>query len=434
LAFSLEFEEQLMARLVRDKKFFFNYQSVLSENHFESQIHLDIYSIVCEYHPKYSDNLSSEILKNEITSKLAFSRRKDGEETFRKRLEMYFEAVDMIYGADISSGEQYTVDTVVEFAKRQELKRILITAAGELETGGKVTSLSSDLAKLESIGSTMILGYDYFDEVVPRTSSLYEKRENVVGTGFPRLNRFLGGGLAGSELGVVVGPPSRGKTAMLVNLAVGALIGRKNVVYFVLEGGRDDVAIRFDMRLSRISKDQLLSRSGEVYEFVEYFSKKVAKSKLIIQMYPTETATVKDMDDFLTHKEMVDGFSPDVIIIDYLNLCKRSTKEDIWVGRSYREGKALATRRNKPVWSAVQAKMGSLKSDIITGKDIAEATGRIWADADVVIGECQSDEEEKKSPMEMRFYLAKNRNRAAKKTIPIIFDSDLMLMEERNVR
>lgn len=431
MAFGSEFEAQLISRFLRSRKFFLTYGSIMKENYFEVQVHRDLFSIAKEYYSKYSDTLEYEVTKNEIRKILELSRRKDNEEVFKQRSELYFEIVDKLFEIDLSSGTEYSANEVVSYAKRQETIRILKEAAEKISRGSDAGLLSSDIAKVESMGSFEALGYDYFVEVASRTY-LYDRPGRIVSTGFVSLNRFLGGGLAGTELGLIVGPPSRGKTAALVNLAVGAVLNRKNVLYFVLEGSKDDLAIRFDMRISRTSKDLLLAKSSEVLDFVQYFSR-LTKSKLLIQMFPTETVTVKDLDEFLIQKEMVDNFIPDLIVIDYLNLCKRSSKEDIWMGRSYREGKALAVKRNIPVWSAVQANMGSLKSDIITPKMIAEATGRIWADADVIVGLCQSEQEEQKKPPEMRLYLGKNRNRSARKIIPLIFDPDLMLMEERKV-
>ena len=429
MSFTIEFEESLVARIIKDKKFFHTYQSLLSENHFESQIVRDLFNVALEYHAKYEGELTTDILKNEIWEKMQYGR--ESKEVLEDKIQLYWEVIDRIYSLDISSGEGYTEAVIIDFAKKREYTKLFLNSIERINRGGPINSLSSEVAKIDAIGAKMDLGYDYFGEVVPRTASLYEKPEHVVSTGYGRLNRYLGGGLAGGELGLVVGPPNRGKTSVLVNLAVGALIDRRDTVYFVLEGPSRDIALRFDMRLARIDKDELYVRSNEVHDFIVYFSR-LSKAKLIIQMFPTESAMVKDLDEFLTRKEMIDGFVPDVIIIDYLNLCKRSTKEDIWVGRNYREGKGLAVRRNKPVWSAVQAKMGSLKNDIITPKDIAEATGRVWADADVILGLCQGEDEEKKK--EMRLYLGKNRNRAAKKVIPVTFDKDLMLIEERKVK
>jgi len=427
--FDEEFELKLLAFLVRDKSFYFNYNAVVKLQYFENQMYRDIYSIISEYYKNYGISITKDVLKTEILRTLD---KLKSEEVYQERCSSYDELLELLFLCELPP-ESYTADVIVNHAKRQELKILLLDIGKKIGSGSVVDikNLTMSLSEVDSLGSSMSLGYDYFSDVVSRVYSRDEKADNVVSTGFKKLNRYLGGGLSGGELGLVVGPPSRGKTATLVNISVGALLGKSNVIYFVLEGGVNDIAIRFDMRLSRLTKDEIVSKASQVCDNVTYFSK-LFKSRLIIQMFPTESASVKEIDDFLTHKELSDGFIPNLIVIDYLNLCKRSNaREDIWIGRNYREGKALAVRRNKPVWSAVQAKMGALKNDVVTGKDIAEATGRIWADADVILGLCQSEREEREDIPQMRFYLGKNRNRAAKKVIPVMFNNHVMLIEEQ---
>lgn len=429
------FEELLLAHLVRNKQFFSRYQTIIKEIYFENQIYRDIYSRLKEYYSKYQDSMTKEVLWIELSNILRPKLEKLRESDDKTNLEsLYRDEIDKFWALDLSSGEEYTSDIIVSFAQRQEMKRILRETNEKVEKRQvDIAKVSQRVAELQMMSSKVDMGYDYFDDTVSRTSYVYEEREHVVSTGFKRLNKYLGKGLAGGELGIVVGPPSRGKTAMLVNLAVGGMIGRKNIIYFVFEGSREDIAVRFDMRIAGLSKDQLPTKTQEARDHILYFNK-LLKTKLIIKMYPTESATVRNIEEFLDFLELANKFIPDLIIIDYLNLCKRSNpKEDSWLGANYREGKAMAVRRNRPVWSAVQAKMDSLRAMTVSPRYIAEATGRVWADSDVIIGLCQSEEEEAKKPMEMRLYIGKNRNREAKKSIPVLFHNNVMMIEERPI-
>lgn len=153
-SFTLEFEENLLARLIRDKKFSLTYQSYLTENHFDSEIYRTLWEVACEYHPKYPDLLTAEILNNEVKKKLEPLRGKDGEEIFKQRLELYSDLVDRLYGLDISNGEQYTGDAVIEFAQAQELKKLILNAADELGRMGKLhKGFSDDVKKAEEMGA-----------------------------------------------------------------------------------------------------------------------------------------------------------------------------------------------------------------------------------------------------------------------------------------
>lgn len=422
--FEAGFEQKLLAFLLRDRQFFAKNQMLVEPKYLGSEIRRDVWTLGKAYLNKYSEALSYDILCNEVYKFFVDRKKKDID------IDTYYEEISEIFTQDVSAGQQYATDKVVEFARNQAMIIVLRAGAKKIMNKQPLETIATEAMKALSIGGNLNLGYDYFEETVTRTTRHYDMSENVVGTGYKRLNKWLGGGLAGGELGLVVGPPNRGKTAALINLAVGAMLARKNVIYFGLEGAERDVAIRFDMRISRIDKDHLQKGYKDVQNSVSYFHK-LLKSTLIIKMYAQEEATVNDLDQYLTYEEMARGFKPDVVFIDYLNLCRRSnSKEDMWLGRNYREGKSFGTRRNLPVWSAVQAKMEALKGKVVEPHHIAEATGRVWADADVIIGLCQSDQEKEMKPMGMRWFLGKNRNRPGRKTTSIIFDNDLMLMEE----
>lgn len=430
-SFENEFETKLLAFLARKKEFWFKYSSLIQEDYFQTDVRRDVFHCVKVYYEKYSDQLTREVLENEISDFIHPRFEKLSAESKEIFVEGYKNILLDIYdNFDIDSGEDYTKDKVVEFAKRQAMRKVILSLADKVKTGKDLSNSVDEVAKVQAIGGDLDLGYDYFNELIVRTSMTYDERV-FVKTGFKTLDGCLGGGLAPGELGLIVGPPSRGKTASLVNLAVGALTHRKKVIYFGLEGTKEDVAIRFDMRISQINKDSLFKEVDDVRKRVMYFQS-LCKSRLVLKMFPTETASVADLDNFLSYIELVDKFVPDVILIDYLNLCKRTTKEEVWMGRNYREGKSLAVRRKVPVWSAVQAKVDSLKSKTVHPSMIAEATGRIWADADVIVALCQTPEEEEMKPMRMRFSLGKNRNREAKVSFPVKFDSIIMSMEEDN--
>lgn len=418
------FEQRLLAFLVRDIKFFLRNANLMREMYFMNQIRRDIFHFSSRYMEKYGESPSLDISKNEVYRLFEEKKKKD------VAIDLYLELLEDLYQTDLSGGSSYAEDVLVSFAQSREMEKVLMDGAKLVRAKHDLSPILTGVTKVLGLGNKLELGYDYWDEVISRTSRGYDMPEQVVTTGFKRLNKFLGGGLAGGELGVIVAPPNRGKTAAMVNIAHGALVNRKNVIFIGLEGKEDDVAIRFDMRFSRIRKDLLLKESDKVRDILLY-QHKLLKSKLILKMFPAETVTVSDIDQYITREEIVQGFKADLIIIDYLNLCKRSNpREDTWLGTNYREGKSMAHRRNRPIWTGVQGKEGSLRENVVSPKHIAESTIRIWADSDVVIGLCQSEEEEKKEPMELRWFLGKNRNRERGKTIPMIFDNFVMMMEE----
>lgn len=424
--FDEEFEQKLLAFLVRDIKFYLRNKFVMKAGYFVSKIRGDIYFKASQYMDKYNEIIPQEDIRNEIKDMYLSKKKKD------IPIDTYWELLKDLFTRDLSGGG-YAEDQVLAFAQGQEMATALKDGAQRIMGGKDLRPILTNVTKALSIANKLELGYNYFEQTIRRTSIGYEMPENTVSTGYKKLDKFLGGGLGGGEIGIIVGPSSRGKTASLVNIALGSLRQKKNVLYIVLEGKVEDIAVRFDLSLSKTSKDYLLKEADKVRDHILMVSR-LLKTKLIIKGFPTETVTVDEIDQYITHEEIITELKPDLLIIDSLNLCKRSNpKEDTWLGTNYREGKAMATRRKLPLWSASQAKDDSLKGEIVEPKHIAEATIRIWSDSDVIIGLCQNDTEAEKVPSELRWYLGKNRNRPARKTIPMIFDKDIMSIEETGV-
>jgi hypothetical protein len=430
LDFEDTFERRLLAFLIRDVEFYLRVSFAIRFDHFKNQYCRDICEQTQEYVKKYQSAIPKDILRNEIEKMFYKQKRQDC------TLDEYWEFIDALFAMDLT-GKQYTEDEVLKFAQSQQMKKVLGDAIDKVTNREDLSPILADVTKALTIGSKIELGYDYFGETIARSFSGYEPSETMVPTGFKKLDRLLGGGLAGGEMGILVGPSYRGKTAGLINVAAGALSKRKDVLYIGFEDSKDALAIRMDTRISRISKDDIRKESSKVKDSVLYWST-LLKSTLIFKVFPSDSVTVNEIDQYITHEELVRGFKPDLIVIDYLGRCKKShPKDEFWMGTSYREGRALAVRRNKPLWSAAQAKEGSLTGHRVLPKHIGEATIRIWSECDVMIGLCQSTEELENygdDTPHMRWYIGKRRNEAGGRgkasEVPMIFHVTTQFLEE----
>lgn len=436
--FDEQFEAKLIAVLLRDIVFFLKNGNFVEPKYFKTIFHKDLYRLAKPIMEKFGEPIKVEILRNEVT-KMYKDRKKDD-----VRIDEYFETIDALFAIDISS-TGYAEEVVLSFVRKKEMENVLTDGMKRVIGGQDLAPILPNVTKALNVGNKMQMGYDYFGETIVRTTLDYgDMRQNKVPTGFKRLDRFLDGGLAGSELGIVVAPTNRGKTALLCNFAYGAIKNKKSVIYIVLEGKIEDVAFRLDKLICQADKDIL--RGGVLgstpteksfaispADHIMLISK-LFKSKIILKMFPAESVTVSDLDSYISHEQAIRGFEADLIIVDYLALCKRTNmRDETWMGTTYREGKAIAQRRNRPLWSAVQAKADeALKTKRIRPGHIAEGTNRIQSDSDVIIGLCQTDEEEesKTEPSNMRLWLGKNRNEVSKREIEAQFNRKEMWMRE----
>lgn len=446
--FDEAFERRLLAFLIRDLPFFTKMSSFIEEGYFkDDRFSRDIFRLAKEYIETYKASIPEAILRQKL-DEMYRQQRKDN-----MKFDAYLDVVTKLYQEDLSTGREFSEDEVIQFAKEVRMMDTLVKGKEMIQAHKPLDPLLLDVSKVLSIGSKLSKGYNYFKETAPRLSFVYDsERETKVGTGIARLDHFLYGGLGQTEIGVIGAPTNWGKTALLVNFAFAALRRRKNVVYIFMEGGIDNLAIRFDQLISGYSKDQLRKFARDenenkvpnpAYRKLHYVEDRLKSPNLILQMFPPESVTVEDIDRFIDHEEMVSGFKTDLIIVDYLNLCKAtSRKEETWWGQSYRDGKSMAVRRKVPLWTASQIKADEkvIKQKRLLAHHIAEATQRISADADVLltIGG-RSDEEFKKliegiEPVELLIFLAKNRNNPGHKDIPVNFFVKTQRFEELSLR
>ncbi len=434
--FDASFERKLLAFLIRDIKFFYRNSGYVREVYFASRDHKDIWIRSKKYIETYAKPITEIDLRNEITA-MYYERQKQD-----VPIDAYFDVITDLFKVDLIS-EEYTDDLLRKFAQNKEMESALNKGLDLVDHNKELAPILQDVTKVLMIGHKLEHGYDYFDMAQERfTRSFDIEKETKVSTGIKKLDFHLRGGLALGEIGIVAAPWNRGKTALLINFSYGAMKRGKNVIYINLEGKIADIATRFDMLINQTDKDSLKleqvrvedsSEQNRYFVFVNHVGK-LLKSRLILRGFPADTVTVADIEQYILHEQLISQVEFDLIVIDYLNKCRKSNpKDDSWMGASYREGQGLAGKLNKPVWSAAQIKADEkLRYDVHSPNHIAESTNRIASDMDVIIHVlCKKDEEEKPTdPITMKLFIGKNRNNPARREVPILFHRNKMLIEE----
>lgn len=434
--FDASFEQKLLAFLIRDIKFYHRNSGYAREVYFSNRFNKDIWTASKKYIEAYSTPINETDLRNEIT-KMYYDRQKQD-----VVIDEYYDEIAELFKIDLAISKEYTEDLLRKFAQNKEMESVLNKGLELVDRNKDLMPILTDVTKALTIGSKLRTGYDYFEMAQERFARGHDiETASKVSTGIRKLDQYLRGGLACGELGIVAAPWNRGKTALLVNFSYGALKRFKNVVYICLEGRIEDVAMRFDQLINQTDKDTLLKEHLRVEEseepnqylkYLVYIDKKL-KSKLILQGFPADTVTVADIEQYIMHEQLLDQIEFDLIVIDYLNKCKKNIRDESWMGASYREGQGLAVKLNKPMWSAAQVKADEkLRYSKLTPNHIAESTNRIASDSDVILHIlCEEKEESKKTdPVRMVLYIGKNRNNPSRREVPVDFYRSKMWFEE----
>jgi replicative DNA helicase len=323
----------------------------------------------------------------------------------------YSSLVSRIFNLYEACDNQLASDEVMRFAKGQAAKLAILESVDDVEKG----EYDKPIQRMQEVLQVgMFVEYAGLDPITDVDKWLYDYWDDKVRTGLPHLDMVLEGGLGAPELGIILAPPNRGKSAMLVNLGYGAAsIGSgKNVLHFTHEMKVEQVAKRYAARIAF----RFPQRDDNLSEYEEDFlkaAKKLVTGKIRIM---GGVNTIPDMELRIT-RLIDEGFKPDIIIDDYPDLLRPSKHyEDrrFELSDTYSACRNISDKFRIPFWGASQSRRESLSKEIITMQDIAEDIGKA-AIADTIVALCQTWEEEQAE--QCRLFIAKLRDGSRRKPL-----------------
>jgi replicative DNA helicase len=239
------------------------------------------------------------------------------------------------------------------------------------------------------------VGHDYIDNADDRYE-FYHRAEEHLPFDLEMFNKITKGGLVNKSLNIALAGTGVGKSLFMCHVAAGALTQMKNVLYISMEMSEERVAERIDANLMNVPIDQLSNLNKEM------FDKKVAKiaskgiGKLIIKEYPTGAANATHFRALLAELKLKKEFTPDLICIDYLNICASSRmKADSgsygYIKSIAEELRGLAIENNVPILSATQTTRGGYDNSDVSLTDTSESFG-LPATADLMFALISTEE------------------------------------------
>lgn len=229
---------------------------------------------------------------------------------------------------------------------------------------------------------------------------------------------------------MVVAPPGVGKSLFLANQAARSVLDGHNVLYVSLEMAEDRVAQRLDSIFTRIQQSELSNRVEDIEERLEIISKQWEdRGKLMVKEFPTKRLSVTGLRAFLNQLKNYEDFTPDVLIIDYLELMKTDKEMAEYQGqeRLAQELRGVASEYGCLVWTATQTNREGKKVNIITDAELADSYGKIRV-CDLVFSINQTEQEFDKGAA--RLYLMKSRNGRARFIVPIGIDYSRLVVSQ----
>lgn len=335
---------------------------------------------------------------------------------------------DVLDLLDTQPGElDYAKSKAIEFARMQECGLAILKGA-ELRDQGRLDEIEPLFREALRVGQDVQdMGLDLVKDADSWIYPEYTEDAERICTGLNHADMAMAGGIGRGEYWLVVGPPGSGKTRTLVNFGIGAasLISRANVLHVTLEMSAKKVARRYGARL--VGEGVV---RGEENVFKQEFTLRSANSLrgiIKIKQYPNKRLTITELQRYLDSLD-VEGFHPDVIIIDYPTNMSHNPKLEYrhQLADTTEEIRAIAVERNTGVWGAAQTTRAALYKEIIDMDDVAECWDMI-ATADGVFTVCQTKAENVENMM--RLFNAKFRDEASKWMVRCKLDPTSHAME-----
>ena len=355
------------------------------EDHNQKVIFEEIHKFVSEYNK----------IPTKETLTIEVKNRKDINDTQYKELLKLIESLD-----DVSVEFEWLIKTTEKWCKERAIYLALMEsiyiADGNDEKKNR-DSIPSILTDALAVSFDTNIGHDYLQDYEKRYES-YHRKEDRIEFDLEYFNKITKGGLPNKTLNIALAGTGVGKSLFMCHVASSVLLQGKNVLYITMEMAEEKIAERIDANLLNIPIQQLTELPKSMFESKVTSLSKKTQGTLIIKEYPTSSAHSGHFRSLLNELSLKKSFRPDIVFIDYLNICASSRYKTNFSVNSYsyikaiaEELRGLAVEFNVPIFSATQTTRGGFGSSDPELTDTSESFG-LPATADLMFALISSEE------------------------------------------
>ena len=360
----------------------------LKEEYFGLRTEKILFKEVYKFVEKYNNLPTKESILIEL------SQRKDINEEEHNTLKDYVNSI-----TKLDSDPQWLLDTTERFCKDKAVHNAVLDGIKILDKkDSKRTpeAIPSILADALAVSFDQHIGHDYIDDADDRFK-WYHTKETKYQFDLDYMNRITKGGIPSKTLNIALAGTGVGKSLFMCHCASAYLAQGLNVLYITLEMAEERIAERIDANLLDVTMDDLHTMPKDLYDNkIEKIRQKTG-GKLIIKEYPTASAHSGHFRALFNELALKKSFKPDVVFIDYLNICASSRFKGGNIGSYFyikaiaEELRGLAVEFNVPLFSATQTTRTGFMSTDIGLEDTAESFG-LPATADFMFAIISNDD------------------------------------------
>ena len=389
----MNLEKKILKHLIYDEEYTRKVLPFIKSEYFGDQSEKVLFEQIQFYVTKYNAMPSREALEIEIDNRANLT-----DDQHKSTVQLIKE----ISAEEITNDRDWLIDETETFCQEKAIYNGIMRSIQILDNKNTKESLDKGsiptiLADALSVSFDHHVGHDFLDDAESRYD-FYHKVEKRIPFDLDYLNRITKNGLPEKSLNIVLAGTGVGKSLFMCHCAAANLSIGKNVLYITLEMAEERIAERIDANLMNIEVDRLTAMPKDAYlKKIERIHEKTT-GKLIIKEYPTASANVNHFKHLLNELKLKRQFIPDIIYIDYLNICSssrmkmgNSVNSYTYIKAIAEELRGLAVESKLPIVSATQTTRSGYASSDVDLTDTSESFG-LPATADLMFALISTEE------------------------------------------
>ena len=382
-------ENTILRNLLYNEEYSRKVIPFLKEEYFTDPVQKITYEEITSFITNYNTQITVEALLIEV------SNRKDLTEEILKNLQMLITNLE-----DSPADEQWLLDTTEKWCRDKAIYLALMESIG-IADGNDDTknrdAIPSILSEALAVSFDNNIGHDYFANADERFE-FYHQKQDKIPFDLEYFNKITKGGIPNKTLNVALAGTGVGKSLFMCHMASSCLLNGHSVLYITMEMAEEKIAERIDANLLNVPIQEITDLPKVMFDSKVTNLSKKTQGTLIIKEYPTASAHSGHFKALLNELALKKSFRPDIIFIDYLNICASSRYRQSGTVNSYsyiksiaEELRGLAVEANVPIVSATQTTRSGYGSSDVDLTDTSESFG-LPATADLMFALISTDE------------------------------------------
>ena len=391
----MRIETTILSNLIHNEEYTRKVIPFLKQDYFSDHVEKTIFRSISSYVERYNNTPSIEALDIDL------QKIPQSEDQY-KSSQKYLNSLQ-----PSESDFQWLLDETEKWCKDRAIYNAIFSGIQIIDGKSKdqtPEAIPDILSKALAVSFDTQVGHDYIEQSSERYE-FYHTVEEKIPFDLEFFNKITKGGLPNKTLNICLAGTGVGKSLFMCHVASAALMQNKNVLYITLEMAEKKIAERIDANLMNISLDDLHDLPARMFNDKVSKIQKKTQGKLIVKEYPTASAHCGHFRALFNELALKKSFRPDIVFVDYINICSSSRFKMGASINSYsyiksiaEEMRGLAVEFNIPIMSATQTTRSGFVSTDVGLEDTSESFG-LPATADLMFAIISTEELEKLNQM-----------------------------------